>query len=250
MIETSMMTMCIKNMLQKVLSDFKQQFPNVDTGKIERKIIMCSAHKELITSCLHSGCNHKRLLNTIFCKKHMSNGVSTFVDGIDFLIQNMSVLHSVGTYNKVSTPSFEEFSVFFNNKKKEYMICLFDSLLNDNVTISKDIMSYITNTFGESYIPIKKRKKNKIIDQSIEQLPFVESKCHARINSGRQCINIKYQNLNFCKIHKRSTPFGIYDAATLPTAYKRKEAPKLTEWNRDCVDVLYDCQYFENSMIM
>ena len=47
-------------------------------------------------------------------------------------------------------------------------------------------------------------------------LPFETTKCNARINTGRQCINNKYGELNYCKIHKKKLPFGDFNIIISP----------------------------------
>ena len=215
--ETEFMTMLIKIEIQQVLKNLYSVIDKT-SPKLERKIFNMHMFRPLITGCLFSTngeliCSNTRIIASRFCNKHTKlcqdhNIKQYFLSQEEYLLHQLHQFKPLSIDNYDHLPTYEEYIQYYEQRKNEYFRTIIASVLNDFYEHTDIIKKYVIAKYGEGFLP---QKKKKVVQKAIILLPFCEEQCWARINTGRQCINKKFQGLNYCKLHKKSQPYGNYN---------------------------------------
>ena len=230
----------------------------ITSVKHERKIKLIYHNKEYLNRCLSFSttkdqqCMNSRVLGHKFCYKHVDSEedeatesetsskeplIQLYDDEYDFIFQTIKnvIFYPYNTFvqsqnqNKVDFKKFEIIS--FEEYKKYVAHHLNDNLNALSLALCKDFpkRKEEIGKFCQDHYHFNPLKQKVI--QDLTKLPLNEKKCCARISTGRQCINNRWNEegnvLDYCNLHRKSIPHGDYRNPIDETKakYKKKEEP-------------------------
>lgn len=225
------------NFLYKLNSEL-----SITSVKHERKIKLIYHNKEYLNRCLSFSstkdqqCMNSRVLGHKFCYKHtdVETNVKLYEDEYDFIFNHLSTVIDYPYNNFIKQQnqnkhtilmfeiaSFDEFNKYSDHFVNDNLLSLSIALCKDFPKQKEDIQLFCMKHYN--FNPLK----TKVI-QDLSKIPLNEKKCFARISTGRQCINNRWNEngelLEYCNLHRKSTPHGDFrDISTITTKYKKKE---------------------------
>lgn len=238
----------------------------ITSVKHERKIKLIYHNKEYLNRCLSFSttkdqqCMNSRVLGHKYCYKHVpipeSELLSTessdeptpdisqkepliqlYDDEYDFIFQTISsvIFYPYNSFVKSQTQNKVDFKKFeivsFDEYKKYVSYHLQDNLTTLALALCKDypkrkddISKFCQDSYN--FNPLKQK-----VVQDLTKLPLNEKKCFARISTGRQCINNRWNDdgtlLEYCNLHRKSIPHGDFRHPIDPEKSKAKKKEEI-----------------------
>lgn len=247
-----------KIVLLNFLYKIREQL-GITSVKHERKIKLIYHNKEYLNRCLSFSttkdqqCMNSRVLGHKYCYKHVAEIdtaetadtdsspkeplIQLYDDEYDFIYQTIknviyypynSFVQSQSQnrvdFNKFEMPSFQEYKQYTAHHLTDNLTSLALALCKDYPKRKEEIGKFCQDNY--QFNPLKQK-----VVQDLTKLPLNEKKCFARISTGRQCINNRWNEdgvlLDYCNLHKKSIPHGDFRTPidVEKTKNKKREEP-------------------------
>jgi len=229
-------------------------FDNSRFEKEEKKVKKQYFHKNILTNCLSysktdntsrntKSCSNSRISGSTFCYKHHEDPVTIYEDEFVFLIYNLNQFltrkvkvtpNSCNlSYNLLDYKEFVNFSRVFIDEKLHDVFKMCGKRLKINPNNTEDMLAFTPTEYLERlevFYKIKKPSEPLVLSQQTSK-----SRCMARINSGRQCINQVYYKNDYCSLHSKKIPYGDIRKAPpikIKTIEEKQQCLQVKETNR------------------
>ena len=207
--------------------------------KTEKKIKKNYFDKYILNKCLAYNtkktkqCMNSRKCGKSFCYKHLESTNMYYESEYTYLFDKINVINMTNSSHFEKKDFLDSFEIMSKDEYQEYTETYLKTTYKDFLQMlvkeetSDDIKQKMQDIFLEKF-GISLHTPRPRSDSETGESALNKDKCHARISSGRQCINNRWNEsgvfLDYCNLHKRKMPHGDF---RVPYVKKIVEEPKL-----------------------